>query len=255
MPTTLKPQNLLVELFDLILIQLSNWRWSWRSMITTGTLAPVLSTLALAFFTRGQEGRTFAFILTGNLVLALMFNNLTRVANNFAFMRAYGMLSYFATLPVRGASLVLATVLAFFLLSLPSVFATLGLGVIILKLSLQVHPLVVVALPLAAIPLAGLGALIGASLRTPEEAASLSLLLTYVMLGLGPVLVPPESLPRFLVTLGYLSPATYAASALRQVLLGPVTGRILLDLAVLTGISLVILWLVERKMAWRQSQT
>ena len=254
MQTMLKPQNPLTQLLDLTVVQLSNWRWSWRSMIIVGTITPLLSTLALGLFSRREGIETLSYILTGNLVLAIMFNNLSRVSSNFSFMRTRGMLSYFASLPIRAVNLVLATVLAFFLLSLPSLLVTLLAGVAILKLDLTFHPLVLVVVPLATICMSGLGALIGTSVRTPEEADSISLLSTFIMLGLGPVLIPPDRLPSFMVILGYISPATYAASAFRQVLLGPVTARILVDLAILAIFCLSTLWLVERKMTWRQSQ-
>ncbi|MCB0104754.1 MAG: hypothetical protein KDE53_02575 [Caldilineaceae bacterium] len=52
--------------------------------------------------------------------------------------------------------------------------------------------------------------------------------------------------------MGYLSPATYAASALRQVVIGPVSGWILVDLTALGGISIGLLWWVEQKMSWRE---
>jgi ABC-2 type transport system permease protein len=101
--------------------------------------------------------------------------------------------------------------------------------------------------------MAGFGALIGSVARTPQEAGSLSLLITMIMLGLGPVLIPPARLPDVVLVLGRFSPATYAASALRQALLGPLTERIFLDLAVLVGVTVIVLWLVGRKMDWRQS--
>lgn len=81
----------------------------------------------------------------------------------------------------------------------------------------------------------------------------MSLLVTLVMLGLGPVLIPPARLPDVMLILGWFSPATYAASALRQALLGPLTEQIVLDLAVLAGVTVVVFWLVGRKMDWRQS--
>jgi hypothetical protein len=46
-----------------------------------------------------------------------------------------------------------------------------------------------------AIPMAGIGALIGNSARTPQEAGSISFLVTFLMFGLGPVVIPPERLP------------------------------------------------------------
>ena len=39
---------ILVQGVDLFLIELTNWRWSWRSMVLTATLAPVASILALS---------------------------------------------------------------------------------------------------------------------------------------------------------------------------------------------------------------
>ena len=98
-----------------------------------------------------------------------------------------------------------------------------------------------------------MSALIGSIARTQQEAGSLSLLVTMAMLGLGPVLIPPARLPDVMLVLGRFSPATYAASALRQALIGPLTGQILLDLAVLAGVTVVVFWLVGRKMDWRQS--
>jgi ABC-2 type transport system permease protein len=91
-----------------------------------------------------------------------------------------------------------------------------------------------------ALPLSGIGALIGSYARSPEEAGSLTLLLTIVLLCIGPVVVPPARLPGFMLILGRFSPATYASSALRQALLGPVTGELLVDLAVLAGLCVLI---------------
>ncbi len=169
-------------------------------------------------------------------------------------MRAMGTFNYFATLPIRRTMLVLATVLSFLVLSLPSLVTTALFGSVFLGVHITPSPVILVVIPLSAIPLAGIGALIGSSVRNPEEAGSISLLTTLVMAGLGPVIVPPDRLPPLLLALGRLSPATYAASAFRQALLGPLTPRIVLDLAVLSGLSVAIFWLVGKKMDWRQSE-
>ena len=65
------------------------------------------------------------------------------------------------------------------------------------------------------------------------------------------MVIPPDRLPDVVLVLGRFSPATYAASALRQALLGPVTGQIVGDLAALAGFGVVIFVLVGRKMDWR----
>ena len=100
---------------------------------------------------------------------------------------------------------------------------------------LALHPailLVVAALRAAALPAIGALHRLQPCAR-PKKAGSLNLLVTLALTGLGPVIVPPDRLPAVLVLLGRLSPATYAASALRQVLLGPVTGQLPVDLAAL----------------------
>ena len=249
-----KHHSVLVQLFDLWLIQLSNWRWSWRSRLIIDTLAPLVSIVGLAVFARDAGPEALAYILTGNLVLNLMFGNLDKVGSNFAYMRMVGTLNYFATLPIRRYVLVLATVLSFLVMSLPSLMITTLLGTLVLNLKLAPNVLLLLVVPLVAIPLASLGALIGVSVSRPENVGSLSLLLTVVLTATGPVVIPPNRLPNWMLTLGQFSPATYAASGFRQALLGPVTPRIWLDLTVLALVSVIITWLVVRKMDWRQSE-
>ena len=253
MQTPLKAQPRLAQLLDLILIQLSNWRWTWRSMVVVSIVTPLLGIAALGIFARDSGHEALVYVLTGNLILSLVFGTLSKVCSNFSFMRIRGMQHYFATLPIQSSSLVLATIIAFFLLSLPSTLITLVIGALYLGLQVHLSPLLLLVLPLAASSLSGIGAIIGARARSPEEGDAISMLVSLGLVGLGPVMAPPDRLPDFLVALGAFSPATYAASALRQTLLGPVTARLPLDLAVLALFSLVTLWWVSRKMDWRQS--
>ncbi len=251
-PNRRKPASFLIQLVDLLLIELTNWRWSWRSLIITATLAPVASIMALGIFARDSGPDALAYVLTGNLVMALMFGNMEKVESHFVFMRFAGGLDYLATLPIRRFVLILALVLAFLALSLPSLVVTILVGVWYLGVPVHPHPFLILVVPLCALPLASLGALIGCLARTPQEAGSLNLVVMLLMLGLGPVVVPPERLPGLMIILGRFSPATYAASALRQVLLGPVTGHLFIDLAVLAGLAIGLFWLVGRLMDWRQ---
>ncbi|MBN1284145.1 MAG: ABC transporter permease [Anaerolineae bacterium] len=247
-----KRASFLAQLTDLTLIELTSWRWSWRSMLITGMLAPLGSMTALGTFGRDSGPEALSYILTGNVVLALMFENLNKVQGHFTYMRFNGTLDYFASLPIHKYAVILAVLSAFLVLALPSLTVTVLFGSVFLGIPLSISPLLLVVVPLCAVPLAGAGALIGVSVRTPPEGDSLSLILTMGMLGMGPVIIPPDRLPGFMLALGRLSPATYAASAMRQVLLGPVTGQIALDLLVLAGFSLLAFGLAGRKMDWRQ---
>jgi len=241
------------QLVDLFLIELTNWRWCWRSMLITGTLAPVFSILALGIFARDSGPETLVYVLTGNMVISLMFGNMDNVQSHFVFMRFYGALDFYATLPIRKYNLILAIVLSFLLLSAPSLILTMLLGAFILHLPIAFHPLLLLIIPACAISLSGIGAAIGASVRSRYQAGAISLVVTMVMAGLGPVVVPPERLPQPLLWLGWINPATYAASALRQTIVGPITGRLLWDLVALLGSTILIFAVVTQTLDWRQS--
>lgn len=247
-------QPFVQQIWNLLLIELTNWRWSWRSMIVLGTVTPLLSMLGLSVFARDAGPEALTYVLTGNVVLALMFGIMNNVQSHLIFMRFMGSLDYFGTLPVRKSALILAIVLAFFLLALPAVLVTTFVGSWLLGVTLQPSLWLLVVIPICTLPLSGVGALIGVLARTQAESGTFSTLLTLVMLGVGPVIIPPERLPSFLQALGRLSPATYAASALRQTLVGPVTPQLWLDLGFLLLLGGFVFWLVDRKMDWRQRQ-
>lgn len=245
------PPSILTQLFDLILIQLSNWRWSWRGMLITGMIVPLGNVLLLSLFTREQGVERLAYLLTGNVVFALMFENIGKVASNFAFMRMTGTLYYFATLPIRRFLVVVATLFAFGTLALPSLIVTVLVGALLLGITLHLHPLLLLVVPLITIPLGSLGALIGTITRSFEETGSLTIVITFAFATLGPVLVPPDLLHPVMRIVGWASPATYAASALRQTLLGPVTERLVVDVVALSLFALAAITLVVRRMQWR----
>ncbi|GII96032.1 ABC transporter permease [Sinosporangium siamense] len=246
-----KRQAVHIQLADLLLIQLSNYRWSWRGMVVTGVAAPLMTLVAVGLPAKQYGTDALAYVLVGSIVLSLMFQIMNQVAHNFSFMKAMGMLDYFATLPVYRFLLIIATVLAFLLMAVPSLLVTLVFGVLVLGVPLQISPLALVVIPLCALPLAGIGALIGLTAPSPQEVGPFTLLLTIVLLFLGPVVLPPVTLPDWLLALGHVSPSGYAASALRQAMVGPVTGRLWLDLAVLAGLAAAVLWAVGRKITWQ----
>lgn len=73
-----------------------------------------------------------------------------------------------------------------------------------------------------------------------------------LLMSIGPVVIPADHLPAILLFLEHFSPTTYAASALRQVLIGPITGELAIDITALIGVTLAIFWLIGRNMSWRR---
>ncbi|OKH99012.1 ABC transporter [Streptomyces sp. CB02923] len=239
------------QAWDLFRIQLTNWRWSWPQMVLTGMLAPLVSIAALGLFARSSGPAATEYVLTGSVTMAILFETQNRIASNFAFMRGNGAFEYYAALPVRREALILATLAAFSLLSLPAVAVTLFLGSALLDVPLTPSPLAPLCLLLALLPSAGLGALIGSRSGTIEQASSLSLATTLLMMAAGPVAVPPGLLPDALVWIGHLNPAVYAADSLRHSLTTPAALSALADMAVLATFAGAVWGLTSTRMHWR----
>ncbi len=251
-PARREAQPLLVQWWDLFLMELTNWRWSWRSALFMGVVTPLFSLLGLGIFARDSGPEALVYVMTGNIVVSLLFGAMNSVQNRVLWMRFQGGLDFIATLPVQRYVFVLAMVSAFFLLNLPSILITMLLGPLLLNVPVAPHPWLILAIPFCVAPLAGVGAILGLTGRTQQESGNLTFLLTLLMSGIGPVIVPPDHLPRFLITLGRFSPATYAASALRQTLVGPVTPQLIIDLCVLGALAAVSLAWVSRCMNMRE---
>lgn len=237
MPLDRCGQPVLVQWWDLFRMELTNWRWSWRGSLLQGTITPIFSLLALGFFARDSGREALLYVVTGNIVVSLLFGTMTSVESRVSWLRFQGGLDYVATLPVRRSAFVLAMVAAFLLFSLPSVIITTIVGPLLLDAPVHIHPLILLVIPCCTAPLAGVGAALGMTGRTQQASGNLTFLLMLLMTALGPVIVPPDKLPGFMVFLGHFSPATYAASALRQVMVGLMTARLLVDLLVLCAVT------------------
>lgn len=217
------------------------------------TLTPALGLLGLGVFARDAGPEAIVYVMTGNVVVGLLFGAMDAVHSHITFLRFDGAMDYFATLPIRKSLWIMAMTASFLLISLPSVLMTLVLGPLLLDVRLHPTPLLILIIPLCALSLSGIGALLGLVGSTRGQSLNLGFLLTLAMTALGPVIVPPDRLPGILRAVGIFVPSTYAASAFRQTLVGPVTPRLALDIAVLGAITIASLTLVNRKMVWRQA--
>ena len=246
-----RAQTYPLQLLDLVLIELSNWRWSWRSLVVVSAFVPLFSMVGLSVYARDLGPEALNTVFSGSLVMSLMFGNLGNIQSHLVFMRFQGTLEYFATLPIHKHALLLAITIAFFLLSLPALLTLLIIGSALLQISLAPHPLLLLVIPLCVLPMSAVGALIGVSVRDPQQGGSLSVLTTFLLAGLGPVFFPAERLPALLNHIGAVNPAARAASALRQTLIGPRSELLALDLAILFGFTLCIFYVVGKKLDWR----
>jgi ABC-2 type transport system permease protein len=246
----------LAVFWDLYLMQLANFRWTWRWQVIGGLLAPLSFMFMLNTLLEREAGTAGAValgahILAGNVVMSTVFTTMGHTASRFNWLKETEGLDYYATLPIDRAMLVAAVLLAFVTLGLPNLVATVVLGKLLFALPLAPHPLALVAILLAALSLASVGATVG--ILAPDRAAQqvADNLLLFAMLFLSPVLIPAERLPLLLQWTSKLLPTSYVVDALRTLLVGVVDGAVVVDLAVLAGFSAVALFVATRKLDWR----
>ncbi len=68
----LRVQPACTQLLTLFLVELSNWRWSWTTMLLRGTVTPLLSLIALGVFARDSGKEAVLYVVTGNIVVGLL---------------------------------------------------------------------------------------------------------------------------------------------------------------------------------------
>ncbi len=237
------------HLGEVLRIQLTNWRWSWPSMVLTGMLTPIMTLLALGTFSdvRGSD----VYIFSGALTIALLFEMQNKIAANFSHMKDTGAFEFFASLPLRREAMIGGTLAAFLLLALPALVVTALVGGTVFELDFAPSYPALVPVVLATAAFAGIGAAIGTACTSVNQASGLSLAATVVLTAIGPVLVPPDRLPDWLVAAGPYNPAALASDALRTLFTGVSAYGLWWDtLGLLVFCGLVQL-VLTRAMPWR----
>jgi ABC-2 type transport system permease protein len=236
--------------WDLLLIQLANWRWSWPATLINGLLVP----LTALFFLRAAAGDNLAsaeFLVSGNIIISLIFTTMYGTSARFSFMRTFGVLDYYATLPVSKIWLVLAVNTGFLILTLPSSLLTIVIAQLF-GLHFQVNFFFLLIVPLASFSLSAVGAFVGVAAPNFDTANTITGILQFLFMGCGPILIPADRLPDFLNVIGHLLPSTYAADAMRHALSGSFDTAFLLDMVFLVVFDFLAMFFVARRMEWRR---
>ncbi len=245
------PARVFLNFWDLLLIQLANWRYSWPATVINGLLVPVTTYVFVITVSGGNSQDLNIYLLSGNVIVSLIFTTMYGTSARFAFMRTFGVLDYYATLPVYKPLLVLAVNAGFLVLTLPTALLTLLMGQFIFNLHISLNLTVILLVPLASFSLSTVGAFVGVISPNFDTANTISGILQFIFMGLSPVLVPVERLPEVIQWVGKALPSTYAADALRLSLTEQYTPAFFLDLAVLILFDLGAMVFVATKMEWR----
>ena len=219
---------------------LSRARAARVSLLFVATLQSLGILLLLRGVVDETSDTTAQQVVAGSTVLVVAFVALNLLAQRFGALRASGALDHYATLPVSGATVVLATAAAYATFTLPGAVLTAVVGALVYGLPLGHLWLLLVVLPLAGAGLAGLGASLGLLAPRPELATVLGQLGMSGVLFVG--IIPSARLPEALRALRAVVPSTYAVDALASSFRPRWdTGLIVQDLGVCVAVAVAAL--------------
>ena len=166
------------------------------------------------------------FLAPGILALATMSTGMVNLAIATGFQRGYGVLKRLATTPLSRPALLAAKIVAVLAVELVQVAVLVPVAVALGWRPSASVAAAVAAVVLATVAFSGLGLLLAGSLK-PELTLALANGLYLVLLLLGGMVVPLDSLPDLLRTVAEALPAAALSDALRASLGDgdPVPGR------------------------------
>ena len=213
--------------------------------ISWGILFPFAFVLAFAIRNPGD---------TGDLVPGLLgFGTTSMEAIVIVFERRIGSLERLMLAPVSPAALLGGKMLGGMFFGLTVTGVVLVVALAFFGAAGVNWLLLILALLLSAAAFSALGAFVSVSVREVFEAQTLANFIRFPMMFLGGVFVPVDSMPPVLQVIARFLPLTYTVEALRAALSGGSLGAAVIDLAALTGFSLVLFALAVRVLARRSS--
>jgi ABC-2 type transport system permease protein len=235
----------------LLRLFLAEYRSLWFFYVFFGFVWPV----GFIFFLKMTEGTISPaqaiFILGGNMATAIAFGPLFLLINKIGQGRERHEFEYWATLPLPKLAFVLAAISVAVLLSLPGLIGAYIIGMLMLGLSFSGNIVLLALIPVGALPLAGLGAMLGSYAPDGQTAGVIGNIMTIVIGFLSPMFLTLVQLPPPLRIIALFIPTTYVADLFRSALGGHAQIPVFVDVLVIVVCSVSFLLLVHRKMDWR----
>jgi ABC-2 type transport system permease protein len=234
----------------LLWTQILNIRTGWVWYFFLSSFIPLL-TLFFLFMVLGYQIKFAIYVVTGNVVFAVVLGSLNTLAEQMGWMKQNRFFEHYAALPISKLSLIIALVTRCTLFSFPPMVAVLLIGKLLFKLPIILHPMLLVVFVLSGFALSGIGAFIGIT-STNANRANITVRVVFpILVFAAPVMIPMQHLPRILQYTSYALPTTYIANLFRAALSGTFNVNFLLDLTVVLLFTAVSLYLVARKFDWR----
>ena len=188
------------------------------------------------------------FLVPGVLAVAIMSTSMVSLGIATGFERSYLVLKRLGATPLSRTQLVVAKILSVFIVELVQAAILLPIGVALgWQLSGTTWPLAFAAVFLGSASFAGIGLLLAGRLRAEINLAAQNGLYLLLLL-LGGMIIPRDSLPGFFSTVASALPSTALADLLRATLNG--TGALAQPFIVLAAWGIIAPAIAAKRFRW-----
>lgn len=245
------PSRLWTELTILFRIQFALIRDSWVIVLLVATLFPLTTILFMRFFIADPTPEMMVKIIAGNMIFGIIIMGLNSIGQEISMQKHQGHFTFYASLPILKINFVAANLMRGMMSTLPS-FVLLGMiGYWIYGVDLHITWGLPIVMLLSVTSVVGLGVCIGFWSPNQQLTSMLVQLLMMVVTFLSPVMVEMNQLPKILQWISYVFPTTYAADAMRTVLLHGWNYAVLLDCFIMLLYTCAAVLITNRLVSWR----
>jgi len=189
------------------------------------------------------EPNYFQFVAPGIISMVVMMSLMTGLPHAISYEKDMGTLDGMLVAPINRLSIILGKVMAQTVRGMVQGFIIFVLAVVLFGVVIYGSiPLVIGLILLTVFSFVGLGILITSFADKEETATMVMMTLMFPMMFMSGVFFPIQQMPWYMQDVSHLLPLTYAATALRKVVvLGAGVSAVSTEIAILFGFGLVLL--------------
>ncbi|WP_199613826.1 ABC transporter permease [Paenibacillus alkalitolerans] len=240
-----------VKLWILFRIQFSFIRDRWMMVIIMATMFPLTTLMFMNFFTVDPTPEMLVKLIAGNMIFAIIIMGMNMMAQDISWQKHQGHFVFYASLPISKFHFVIANLLRAFLSTFPSVIILAALGRTAFGVEFHYSWGLVPVLMLSILSIIGIGVMLGFWSPNHQLLNMASQFLMNIVSFLTPVFIEMHQLPVIMRWISYLLPTTYAAQALKDMLLVGWTEAVTVSVAVMSGFAVLSIFLIYKLIHWR----
>ncbi|MFH0816323.1 MAG: ABC transporter permease [Methanobacteriota archaeon] len=209
--------------------------------LTQATIQPY--TIEVRGIVPGDSSNYFQFVAPGIIAMTVMMSLMTGLPHAISYEKDMGTLDGMLAAPISRLSIILGKVMAQTVRGIVQAAIILTLAIVLFGVTIHGSIFLVIALILLSVfSFVGLGILITSFSDREETATMVMMALMFPMMFMSGVFFPIQQMPWYMQALSKALPLTYAATALRKVMvLGAGIESVWIEVAILFTFGVVLL--------------